>query len=146
MAAAYFLLFLVIAVLQVLWNVTPCNAFNTRLSLNVHSRFRKLSMNPTATVDTLVTYVAKAKIGFVPPPGSDFQVKKEPVHSFAKGAARVLSKKAEKEYLGGKGANLAEMSSMGLSVPPGFTIITEVCSAFHKGGKMFPKLVWFKVL
>ena len=36
-----------------------------------------------------------------------------------------------KELLGGKGANLAEMSSLGLSVPPGFTITTEVCAAYY---------------
>ena len=40
-----------------------------------------------------------------------------------------------KELLGGKGANLAEMTSIGLPVPPGFTITTEVCNYFsaHKG-------------
>ena len=36
--------------------------------------------------------------------------------------------------LGGKGANLAEMSSLGLPVPPGFTITTEVCAAWNRGG------------
>ena len=34
--------------------------------------------------------------------------------------------------LGGKGANLAEMSKLGIQVPPGFTITTEVCSYFSK--------------
>jgi pyruvate,orthophosphate dikinase len=47
-----------------------------------------------------------------------------------------------KFLLGGKGANLAEMSSIGLSVPPGFTLTTEVCSAFHKYGKLLPAGVW----
>ena len=36
--------------------------------------------------------------------------------------------------LGGKGANLAEMSRIGLSVPPGLTITTDCCAAFHKSG------------
>lgn len=40
-----------------------------------------------------------------------------------------------KELLGGKGANLAEMSLMGIPVPPGFTITTEVCNLFYKEGK-----------
>jgi len=47
-----------------------------------------------------------------------------------------------KFLLGGKGANLADMSSMGLSVPPGFTITTEVCNAFHNNGKRISKEVW----
>ena len=40
--------------------------------------------------------------------------------------------------LGGKGANLAEMANLGLPVPPGFTITTEMCVAFYANGKHFP--------
>ena len=40
-----------------------------------------------------------------------------------------------KELLGGKGANLAEMSGLGINVPPGFTITTEVCDLYYKAGK-----------
>ncbi|MGH2792972.1 MAG: PEP/pyruvate-binding domain-containing protein, partial [Actinomycetota bacterium] len=40
--------------------------------------------------------------------------------------------------LGGKGANLAEMTRLGLPVPPGFTITTEACNAYRKGGRKFP--------
>jgi pyruvate,orthophosphate dikinase len=43
-----------------------------------------------------------------------------------------------KDLLGGKGANLAEMASLGLPVPPGFTITTEVCSYFYKNDKTYP--------
>src|ERR1019366_6319313 len=43
-----------------------------------------------------------------------------------------------KNLLGGKGANLAEMASIGLPVPPGFTITTEVCTAFYANGKRYP--------
>ena len=43
-----------------------------------------------------------------------------------------------KNLLGGKGANLAEMSNLGLPVPPGFTLTTEVCTAFVSGGRKFP--------
>ena len=47
--------------------------------------------------------------------------------------------KAEmKNLLGGKGANLAEMSSLGLPVPPGFTITTEVCTAFYENEQNYP--------
>jgi pyruvate,orthophosphate dikinase len=43
-----------------------------------------------------------------------------------------------KKLLGGKGANLAEMTRMGLPVPRGFTITTEACIEYTKGGKKFP--------
>src|SRR5437764_7294477 len=43
-----------------------------------------------------------------------------------------------KELLGGKGANLAEMASLGLPVPPGFTITTEVCTAYYADGRKLP--------
>ena len=43
-----------------------------------------------------------------------------------------------KELLGGKGANLAEMSSLGLPVPPGFTVTTEVCTHYYQNGKQYP--------
>ncbi len=44
-----------------------------------------------------------------------------------------------KSLLGGKGANLAEMVNMGLPVPPGFTITTEVCTYYYKNGHQYPK-------
>ena len=43
-----------------------------------------------------------------------------------------------KELLGGKGANLAEMTSLGIPVPPGFTISTEVCDEFYKNSRKYP--------
>ncbi|GAH90384.1 unnamed protein product, partial [marine sediment metagenome] len=48
--------------------------------------------------------------------------------------------KAElKDILGGKGANLAEMSRMGIPVPPGFTITSEVCNLYFQNNKSYPK-------
>jgi pyruvate, orthophosphate dikinase len=44
-----------------------------------------------------------------------------------------------KNLLGGKGANLAEMANLGLPVPPGFTITTEVCTNFYKNDRTYPK-------
>src|SRR5215510_13661984 len=44
-----------------------------------------------------------------------------------------------KALLGGKGANLAEMSRIGLPVPPGFTITTEVCTYYYARNKTYPK-------
>ena len=43
-----------------------------------------------------------------------------------------------RNLLGGKGANLAEMSLLGLPVPPGFTITTEVCTAFYDNDRNYP--------
>ncbi len=54
---------------------------------------------------------------------------KKYVYSFEEG------NKDMKEILGGKGANLAEMTSLGIKVPPGFTISTEVCDYYYKNGK-----------
>ena len=44
-----------------------------------------------------------------------------------------------RELLGGKGANLAEMASIGLPVPPGFTISTEVCNYYYNHEKRYPR-------
>lgn len=44
-----------------------------------------------------------------------------------------------RNLLGGKGANLAEMARIGLPVPPGFTITTEVCTYYYENGKKYPK-------
>ena len=46
-----------------------------------------------------------------------------------------------REILGGKGAGLAEMTEIGINVPPGFTISTEVCSIFYKNKKSLPKKI-----
>ena len=58
------------------------------------------------------------------------------VYTFGNGSAE--GRAEMKNLLGGKGANLAEMSSLGLPVPPGFTITTEVCTWFYDNGKTYP--------
>lgn len=58
------------------------------------------------------------------------------VYHFGGGAAEGGAEM--RNLLGGKGANLAEMSSLGLPVPPGFTITTEVCTHFYAHGKKYP--------
>ena len=58
------------------------------------------------------------------------------VYSFGDGFAE--GKVDMKNLLGGKGANLAEMCSLGLPVPPGFTITTEVCVNYYRDGKKLP--------
>ncbi|WP_299481185.1 pyruvate, phosphate dikinase [uncultured Roseibium sp.] len=58
------------------------------------------------------------------------------VYSFGNGAADGAAEM--RNLLGGKGANLAEMSSLGLPVPPGFTITTEVCTWYYEHEKSYP--------
>ncbi len=58
------------------------------------------------------------------------------VYSF--GAKKTDGNGEMKELLGGKGANLAEMAKIGLPVPSGFTITTEVCTFFYKNNKKYP--------
>jgi len=55
-------------------------------------------------------------------------------------------KKELKNILGGKGANLAEMSNLGLPIPPGFTITTEVCDIFYKNNKSYPDKIKNEVI
>jgi pyruvate,orthophosphate dikinase len=58
------------------------------------------------------------------------------VYSF--GAGHDEGRADMRNLLGGKGANLAEMASIGLPVPPGFTITTEVCTAFYDNDRKYP--------
>ena len=58
------------------------------------------------------------------------------VYSFGGGSAD--GDASMRMLLGGKGANLAEMSSLGLNVPPGFVITTDVCSAFYANKRQYP--------
>lgn len=58
------------------------------------------------------------------------------VYGFGNGTAE--GAREMRNLLGGKGANLAEMSNIGLPVPPGFTISTEVCTHYYDNGKQYP--------
>lgn len=58
------------------------------------------------------------------------------VYTFGDGAAE--GRAGDKNLLGGKGANLAEMCSLGLPVPPGFTITSEVCNAYYANARTYP--------
>src|SRR4051794_19926821 len=55
------------------------------------------------------------------------------VYTFGNGQAEGRAR--DKEVLGGKGANLAEMCSLGLPVPPGLTIVSEACTTYYKNGR-----------
>ena len=61
-----------------------------------------------------------------------------PKHVYSFGAGKADGTAAMKELLGGKGANLAEMTNLGIPVPAGFTISTEVCTWFYQNEKHYP--------
>ncbi|KAK4802373.1 hypothetical protein SAY86_000576 [Trapa natans] len=65
---------------------------------------------------------------------------------FVFGKGRSDGNKSMKALLGGKGANLAEMASIGLSVPPGLTISTEACEEYVSGGKKLSDSLWDEVM
>jgi pyruvate, orthophosphate dikinase len=69
---------------------------------------------------------------------------KKYVYTFANGQAEGNTNM--KGLLGGKGANLAEMTNAGLPVPPGFTITTEACNAYYAEGEQFPEGMWEQAL
>ena len=60
-------------------------------------------------------------------------------HVYFFGGGTAEADASQKELLGGKGANLAEMSSIGLPVPPGFTITTKACGYFSANGGKYPE-------
>ena len=68
--------------------------------------------------------------------GGIFNMGKKYVYMFSEGNASM------RNLLGGKGANLAEMTNLGLPVPQGFTITTEACTEYNEGGKKFtPEMI-----
>ncbi|ERN12449.1 hypothetical protein AMTR_s00025p00146930 [Amborella trichopoda] len=71
-------------------------------------------------------------------------ITKKRVFTFGKG--RSEGNKTMKSLLGGKGANLAEMASIGLSVPPGLTVSTEACQEYQENGKKLPEGLWDEIL
>src|SRR3989304_6149391 len=74
----------------------------------------------------------KAKSGKSPNPARGKWV-------YAFGGGKAEGKSAMRNLLGGKGAGLAEMANLGLPVPPGFTITTEVCTYFYDHDQQYPK-------
>ncbi|MBI5197196.1 MAG: pyruvate, phosphate dikinase, partial [Nitrospirae bacterium] len=71
-------------------------------------------------------------------------VKKKYVYFFGKGKAEGAGNM--KDLLGGKGAGLAEMTNLGIRVPPGFTITTQASVEYASLGKKFPKGMWEETL
>jgi pyruvate, orthophosphate dikinase len=100
----------------------------------------KISRQPVKkskrTASRRVRPVSGAKSG--PAPSVAAKAKKGKwVYAFGGGKAQ--GRGGMRNLLGGKGAGLAEMASLGLPVPPGFTITTEVCTYFYANGEAYPK-------
>jgi pyruvate,orthophosphate dikinase len=74
----------------------------------------------------------------VKPAESVSQKPAAPKWVYAFGNGRAEGRSDMRNLLGGKGANLAEMANLGLPVPPGFTITTEVCTYFYENGRTYP--------
>src|SRR5258706_8100412 len=64
---------------------------------------------------------------------------KAPKYVYSFGNKKADGNGSMKPLLGGKGANLAEMTRIGLPVPPGFTITTEVCTHYYANKRTYPK-------
>ncbi len=73
------------------------------------------------------------------PQAGNYKLPSQFIYFFA--AGHTEGNASMKNTLGGKGANLAEMTSLGLPVPPGFTISTECCQPFYDNGEKLPKEV-----
>lgn len=83
--------------------------------------------------------------------GVDLRLLYTPIAPFGKGAPNALDydESLAKKVLGGKGANLSEMSKLGLSVPPGFTITTECCDRYCNDASWnsgLPQPLWEEIV
>ena len=89
--------------------------------------------------------MARAKPGIRTRRGSPRSAARRPkyVYSFANGKAEGSS--ALRHLLGGKGCELAEMTNLGVPVPPGFTITTEAWAAYSAGDREYPAGLWVEV-
>jgi len=100
-----------------------------------------VSHSPTKTTLFTATISNAAKVA------ADLGLVYTPVAPFGKGAPDPNLGGDAKKVLGGKGANLAEMSELGLSVPPGFTITTECCDCYCKDwNKGLPEPLWEEII
>ncbi len=82
---------------------------------------------------------SKAKKSVKASPSKKPASSKGPKYVYTWGAGKADGNGGMKNLLGGKGANLAEMTRIGLPVPPGFTITTEVCTYYYANKKTYPK-------
>lgn len=105
--------------------MVSCKAMEQGGILYLCSVFRKLTENQRKTFNSSNTNHRMSK------------EKKKYVYLFGNGMAE--GNASMKDLLGGKGANLAEMNLIGVPVPPGFTVTTEVCTLYYQKGQEYVK-------
>mmetsp|Transcript_8536 Transcript_8536/g.17804 ORF Transcript_8536/g.17804 Transcript_8536/m.17804 type:complete len:617 (+) Transcript_8536:76-1926(+) len=132
---------------------TNTNAFAPRKTVisapaAAHAPQRPIASTESASVKT-ETSLFSATVSSATEVGKELGLMYTPIAPFGKGAPDSNLGGDAKRVLGGKGANLAEMSELGLSVPPGFTITTECCDRYCNDGswnKLLPKPLWEEIV
>ena len=110
--------------------VKQAQARAMQLRSRLELEFRNNACNKTSLTIQFCLYQVNERVNNV-------MATKKMVYYFGK--SKTEGKGKSKALLGGKGVNLAEMTSIGLPVPPGFTITTEVCDAYYQEGKNLPE-------
>ena len=98
---------------------------------------KKSKKTPARTAGARIREKSRSAKSAARPAPSQTAAKGKWVYTFGGGKAQ--GRADVRNLLGGKGAGLAEMAHLGLPVPPGFTISTEVCMYFYQNGKTYPK-------
>ena len=130
---------------------TSINAFSPRTfrlsspRVSVSPTYSSVATTATATKNTALFTATTTSTSVQ----SDLGLEYIPIAPFGKGAPDSNLGGEAKRVLGGKGANLAEMSGLGLSVPPGFTITTECCDKYCNDpdwNTSLPEPLWKQVV
>lgn len=120
---------------------THTHAFAPGLTRSSSSSSSSIQNVPTKSTTALFTATIETAVA------SDLGLQYTPIAPFGKGAPSPDLGSDAKKILGGKGANLAEMSELGLSVPPGFTITTECCDRYcGDWNKALPLELWESIV
>src|SRR6201993_4743426 len=106
----------------------------SRVTAKVKKPAARKASKPTAKPVTKVATKAKPK-----PPARAASAPAQGKWVYSFGGGKAEGKPNMRNLLGGKGAGLAEMANLGLPVPPGFTITTDVCTYYYGHGKQYPK-------
>src|SRR5262245_12350704 len=111
-----------------------------RRNLTRNHMAKPVAQNPRLKSKTKSSAPAlRAAESAAPAPGSTAGRSAAPKWVYAFGGGKAEGRSDMRNLLGGKGAGLAEMANLGLPVPPGFTITTEVCAYYYANEKSYPK-------
>src|ERR1700730_17320026 len=107
------------------------------LQMPMKTRSRKPAAKPQRRAPAPKASTRKASTRKAPPRNRESARAPKGKWVYAFGGGKAEGRAEMKNLLGGKGAGLAEMASLGLPVPPGFTITTEVCTYFYANRKTY---------